>query len=96
MLPRRIEHASDRGLVEQMASGDVVAYEELVARYRNTVYDTAYAALLDPEQVEATVADAFDAARRTALGFLDSHGSVSGWLTHLTRLCIAARLPPTT
>lgn len=77
-----------------MASGDEVAYGELLARYRSTVYATAYAALLDPEQVEATVADAFDAARRTAAGFLDSRGSVSGWLTHLTRLCIAARLSP--
>jgi len=56
------------------------------------VYATAYAALVDPEQVDATVADAFAEARRTAAGFLDSVGTVSGWLTHLTRLCIAARL----
>lgn len=94
MPRRRIEEASDRGLVEQMAGGDAVAYRELLARYRSTVYATAYATLLDPELVEATVADIFVEARRTAPGFLDSHGSVSGWLTHLTRLCIAARMPP--
>lgn len=94
MTPHRIEQASDRGLVEQMAGGDEVAYGELLARYRSTVYATAYAALLDPEQVEATVADVFDAARRTAAGFLDSRGSVSGWLSHLTRLNITARLSP--
>ena len=76
-----------------MSGGDEAALRELLARYRSTVYATAYAALLDPEQVEATVADAFHEARRTARGFLDSHGSVSGWLTHLTRLCIAARQP---
>lgn len=76
-----------------MASGDEAAFRELLARYRSTVYATAYAVMLDPEQVDATVADAFDEARRTAPGFLDSRGSVSGWLTHLTRLCIAARLP---
>jgi DNA-directed RNA polymerase specialized sigma24 family protein len=76
-----------------MTGGDEVAFRELLARYRSTVYATAYAALLDPEQVEATVAAAFTEARRTAAAFLDSHGSVSGWLTHLTRSCIAARLP---
>lgn len=83
----------DRGLVERMNAGDETAFRELLARYRSTVYATAYAALLDPEAVEAIVADAFQEARRTAAAFLDSRGSVSGWLTHLTRLCIAARLP---
>ncbi len=76
-----------------MTGGDEAAFCELLARYRSTVYATAYAVLLDPEQVEATVADAFHEARRTAPGFLDSRGTVSGWLTHLTRLSIAARLP---
>lgn len=76
-----------------MTGGDEAAFRELLARYRSTVYATAYAVLLDPEQVEAAVADAFHEARRTAAGFLDSQGSVSGWLTHLTRLCIAARGP---
>ena len=74
-----------------MSAGDEAAFRELLARYRSTVYATAYAALLDPEEVEATVAHAFQEARRTAAAFLDSRGSVSGWLTHLTRLCIAAR-----
>ena len=75
-----------------MSLGDQAAFHELLARYRSTVYATAYAAILDPESVEATVADAFEEARRTAAGFLDTRGTVSGWLTHLTRLCIAARL----
>ena len=84
---------TDRALVERMSRGDEAAFRDLLARYRSTMYATAYAALVDPEQVDATVADAFAAARRTAAEFLDSRGSVSGWLTHLTRLCIAARLP---
>ena len=84
--------ATDRTLVERMSRGDEAAFRDLLARYRSTVYATAYAALVDPEQVDATVADAFAEARRTAAGFLDSVGTVSGWLTHLTRLCIAARL----
>lgn len=75
-----------------MSQGDETAFRELLARYRSTVYATAYAALLDPENVEATVADAFEEARRTAAGFLDTHGTVSGWLTHLTRVCVAARM----
>jgi RNA polymerase sigma-70 factor, ECF subfamily len=89
----RVPQTSDRRLVERAADGDDAAFRELLARYRSTVYATAYAVVPDPEQVEAIVADAFNEARRTALEFLDSLGSVSGWLTHLTRLCIAARLP---
>lgn len=76
-----------------MTDGDERAFRELLVRYRSTVYATAYAVLLDPEQVEAAVTEAFEEARRTAEGFLTSQGSVSGWLTHLTRLCIAAQAP---
>ncbi len=83
----------DRRLVERMSGGDETAFTELFARYRSATYETAYAALLNPEEVEATVAAAFREARRTAVEFLASHCSVSGWLTHLTRLCVAARQP---
>src|SRR5438874_12013616 len=82
---------TDRSLVERMSRGDETAFRDLLARYLSTMYVTAYAALVDPERVDATVADAFAEARRTAAGFLDSLGSVSGWPTYLTRLCIAAR-----
>src|SRR5207245_1498931 len=84
---------TDRTLVERMSRGDEAAFRDLLARYRSTMYATAYAALVDPEQVDATIAEAFAEARRTAAAFLQSLGTVSGWLTHLTRLCIAARLP---
>jgi len=87
----RPDRASDRTLVRRMSVGDEGAFRELLARFRSTVYATAYAALLDPEHVEAAVADAFQEARRTATRFLDTRGTVSGWLTHLTRLCIASR-----
>ncbi len=70
-----------------MSRGDEAAFRDLLARYRSTMYATAYAALADPEQVDATIADAFTEARRTAAAFLESLGTVSGWLTHLTRLC---------
>ncbi len=83
----------DRRLVERMSGGDETAFNELFARYRRATYETAYAALLNPEEVEATVTAAFREARRTAVEFLASHCSVSGWLTHLTRLCVAARQP---
>jgi DNA-directed RNA polymerase specialized sigma24 family protein len=92
-LSPQIGLISDRRLVERMTRGDEGAFRELLARYRSTVYAEAYAVLLDPEQVEAIVADAFHEARRTALEFLASRSTVSGWLTHLTRLCTAARLP---
>src|SRR2546426_12804921 len=67
---------TDRALVERMSQGDETAFRDLLARYRSTMYAIAYAALVDPEQVDATVADAFAEARRTAAGFLDSLGSV--------------------
>jgi DNA-directed RNA polymerase specialized sigma24 family protein len=87
----RPSSATDRTLVQRITRGDDAAFSELLARYRSTVYATAYAVLLDPEQVDAVVTDAFEAARRTAADFLATQGSVSGWLTHLTRLGIAAR-----
>ena len=73
-----------------MIAHDESAFRELFVRYRSTLYATAYAALLDPEQVEAAVADAFEQARRTAASFLGTQATVCGWLTHLTR-CAAAR-----
>src|ERR1043166_3703337 len=81
--------AIDRRLVQRITRGDDAAFSELLARYRSTLYATAYAVLLDPEQVAVVVADAFEEARRNAAEFLDPQGSVSGWLTHLTRLRIA-------
>src|SRR5256885_15465041 len=87
----RPSSATDRVLVQRITRGDETAFSELLARYRSTVYATAYAVLLDPEQVAAVVTDAFEEARRTAAEFLVTQGSVSGWLTHLTRLHIAAR-----
>src|SRR2546426_2394509 len=44
--------ATDRTLVERMSRGDEQAFRDLLARYRSTMYATAYAALVDPEQVE--------------------------------------------
>lgn len=85
----RPSSATDRVLVQRITRGDETAFSELLARYRSTVYATAYAVLLDPEQVAAVVTDAFEEARRTAAEFLVTQGSVSGWLTHLTRLRIA-------
>src|SRR2546430_6711692 len=85
----RPSSATDRVLVQRITRGDETAFSELLARYRSTVYATAYAVLLDPEQVDAVVADAFEAARRSAAEFLVTEGSVSGWLTHPTRLRIA-------
>ena len=81
---------TDRAVIERMASGDHAAVRELLARYRSTVYATAYAVLVDPEQVDAVVAGTFEQAWRNAARFLCTHGSVSGWLTHLTRVNVAA------
>jgi hypothetical protein len=82
---------TDRVLVERIAEGDELAFWELFARYRSSVYATAYAVLIDPEAVDTVVADTFREARRTAPAFLPTKSSVSGWLTHLTRLSLAGR-----
>jgi DNA-directed RNA polymerase specialized sigma24 family protein len=78
-------------LVERIAEGDELAFWELFARYRSIVYATAYAVLIDPEAVDTVVADTFREARRMAPTFLLTDASVSGWLTHLTRLSLAGR-----
>src|ERR1051325_1725156 len=62
----RSSFVSDRGLVQRITQGDDAAFSELLARYRSTLYATAYAVLLDPEQVAAVVADAFEEGRRRA------------------------------
>jgi hypothetical protein len=82
---------SDRLLVERIAEGDELAFWELFARYRSIVYATAYAVLVDPEAVDTVVADTFREARRMAPAFPPTQASVSGWLTHLTRLSLAGR-----
>src|SRR5437762_7967014 len=61
---------TDRAVIERMASGDHAAVRELLARYRSTVYATAYAVLVDPEQVDAVVAGTFEQAWRNAARFL--------------------------
>src|ERR1041385_9450901 len=86
----RSSFVSDRRLVQRITQGDDAAFSELLARYRSTLYATAYAVLLDPEQVAVVVADAFEEARRTAAEFLDTQGSVSGWPSLLVR----QRSPP--
>jgi DNA-directed RNA polymerase specialized sigma24 family protein len=83
----------DRALVKQLAAGSESACRELLARYRSIVYATAYAALVEPEEAEAILTRTFEHARRTALRFLGTHCSVSGWLTHLARLNVTAKTP---
>jgi DNA-directed RNA polymerase specialized sigma24 family protein len=83
-------HPADRALVEYWVAGEEPAFAELLARYRGVVYAVAYAALTDPERAETVVAETFDEARRTAATFLDTAASVSGWLTHLARVCVAS------
>src|SRR5438132_11104053 len=48
---------TDRAVVERMASGDQTAVRELLARYRSTVYATAYAVLVEPGGVPPGLLD---------------------------------------
>src|SRR6266513_952414 len=74
---------TDRAVVERMARGDQAAVRELLARYRSTVYATAYAVLVDPEEAEAVVSGTFEQAWRNAARFLCTHGTVDRKSTRL-------------
>ena len=83
----------DRDLVSAIASGDRAAFHELRLRYGATAYAVAYSVVVDPEQAEAAVSEAFAAARARAGELLLRGASVARWICQLTRES-ASRLRP--
>ncbi|HEX9705893.1 MAG TPA: hypothetical protein VGA20_11650 [Gemmatimonadales bacterium] len=76
---------SDRDLVSAVAAGDRAAFQELRLRYGATAYAVAYSVVVDPEQAEAAVSDAFAVARVQAGELLARGASVARWICQLTR-----------
>lgn len=82
--------APDAVLVERIAAlSDRAALAELDARHGKTLYAIAYGLLFDSDAADAAVAAAFREAWRWAASFDGRKGSVSRWLTHLTRRAAA-------
>ncbi|HXF96921.1 MAG TPA: sigma factor [Gemmatimonadales bacterium] len=75
----------DRLLVRRVAEGDRGALRELRLRYGPTAYAVAYSVVVDPEQAEAAVAEAFTLAWHRARDPRGPGDSVSAWITRLTR-----------
>ena len=68
-----------------MAAGDERALGELYDRHGSTVYALARAIVGERADTEEVVADAFGQAWRTAGQFDPARGSVTAWLTTITR-----------
>src|SRR2546422_6541403 len=85
-LPERAWPATaDATLVARMARGDRTALVELMARYRTTAYALAYALLVNPEDTESVVTEAFDDLWKQAQGPDPDGNSVHGRLTSVIR-----------
>jgi RNA polymerase sigma-70 factor (ECF subfamily) len=83
--------AGDRVLVERTLAGNAVAFEQLITRYQQAVYATAYALLRDAHAAQDVVQETFLAAYRT-LAKLKNPDRPRPWLTGIARnLAISAR-----
>jgi RNA polymerase sigma-70 factor (ECF subfamily) len=82
--------AGDRVLVERTLAGNAVAFEQLITRYQQAVYATAYALLRDAHAAQDVVQETFLAAYRT-LAKLKNPDRPRPWLTGIARnLAISA------
>jgi RNA polymerase sigma-70 factor (ECF subfamily) len=71
-------------LVSRARDGDAEAYTELVRRFQDAVYATAYQAVLDPEAARDLAQDTFVRAYE-ALGSLRDPASFPGWVIRICR-----------
>ena len=84
--------AADTTLVARMARGDRTALVELMARYRTTAYAVAYALLVNPEDTESVVSEAFDDLWHGAQGLDPNGNSVHDRLTNVIHLLAQRRI----
>ena len=88
----RTEPAPDTALVARMAQGERSALIELMARYRTTAYAVAYAILVDPEDTESVVSEAFDDLWQGAQGLDPDGNSIHDRLTSVIHLLAQRRI----
>lgn len=75
----------DGTLVKRLAAGDRSALRELRVRYGTTAYAVAYSVVVDPEDAEAVVSEAFARALGEAADFTANGDGVAAWISRLTR-----------
>ncbi|MEW6756016.1 MAG: sigma-70 family RNA polymerase sigma factor [Candidatus Latescibacterota bacterium] len=75
---------SDADLVHQVRSGRSETYGDLVARYRDVVYATALARVLDRDDAEDVAQEAFIRAYRQ-LDTLEDPGEFGGWIRRIAQ-----------
>ena len=71
-------------LVSRARRGDAEAYTDLVRRFQDAVYATAYQAVLDPEAARDLAQDTFVRAYE-ALDSLREPASFPGWIVRICR-----------
>jgi RNA polymerase sigma-70 factor, ECF subfamily len=82
--PEGIEVESDRALVVRLNSGDLSAFEVMVARHKTRIYSMAYQMLRDREDAEEVTQDTFVNALR-GLGGFRGDAALSTWITQIAR-----------
>ena len=71
-IPNSFAEMNDVELVESVKNGSQEAFEEIVARYRQRLYQTAYAILNSHHDAEEVTQDALVKAYRALPNFCDS------------------------
>ena len=78
---------TDRDLVERIATGDVRAFDELMARYKRPILNFVYRMIGDGTEAEDIALDVFVKAHRalTSGGYRSGRATVSTWLFQIAR-----------
>ncbi len=80
--------AEDKALVQQAKKGDMLAFEELVARHRDKIYARAYSMMRNEEEAVDLSQEAWVKAWQRLLQF-QGDSSFATWLTRITiNLCL--------
>ncbi len=81
----------DSVLLERLATGDLQALAELVARYSASLYALAFAIVPDPAEAQEIVDNAFGEVRWEARQFHPTQYPVGRWLADAIREAAVAR-----
>ena len=80
--------AEDKALVQQAQKGDMLAFEELVARHRDKIYARAYSMMRNEEEAVDLSQEAWVKAWQRLVQF-QGDSSFATWLTRITiNLCL--------
>jgi RNA polymerase sigma-70 factor, ECF subfamily len=83
-----MERAADEQLMQAVAGGNLAAFSELVLRYQNLAWKTAYRFLADGMEAEDVAQEAFLRVLEAAPRYLPSATFRTYFYRILTRLCL--------